>query len=91
MDRDGAPAPTNWTSGGGITYDTGFAVVSSPTGVLLSDTDSASGVAFNDSRGLIYSAFGSPAASPFTGETLQFCYGTATDDPYGQSESQGIP
>jgi len=84
-------APTNWTSGGDITYDTGFAVVSSPTGVSLSDTVGASGVAFNDSRGLTYSAFGYPAASPFTGETLQSCYGIATDDPYGQSESQGIP
>lgn len=84
-------APTNWTSGGDITYDTGFAVVSSPTGISLSDTVGASGVAFNDSRGLTYSAFGYPAASPFTGETLQYCYGTATDDPYGQSESQGIP
>ena len=84
-------APTNWTSGGDITYDTGFAVVSSPTGVSLSDTVGASGVAFNDSRGLTYSAFGYPAASPFTGETLQSCYGTATNDPYGQSESQGIP
>lgn len=84
-------APTNWTSGGDITYDTGFAVVSSTTGVSLSDTVGASGVAFNDDRGLTYSAFGYPAASPFTGETLQSCYGVATDDPYGQSESQGIP
>ncbi|WP_370448440.1 serine protease [Cryobacterium sp. TMT2-18-3] len=84
-------APTQWTSGGDITYDTGFAIVSSPTGVTLSDTVGASGVAFNDGRGLTYSAFGYPAAAPFTGNTLQSCSGTATDDPYAQSESQGIP
>lgn len=84
-------APTQWTSGGDITYDTGFAIVSSPTGVTLSDTVGASGVAFNDGRGLTYSAYGYPAAAPFTGNTLQSCYGTATDDPYAQSESQGIP
>jgi len=84
-------APTQWASSGDITYDTGFAVVASPTGTSLSDTVGASGVSFNDSRGLTYSAYGYPAASPFTGQTLQSCYGTAKDDPYGQSESQGIP
>lgn len=84
-------APTQWTAGGDITYDTGFAIVSSPTGVSLSDTVGASGVAFNDVRGLTYSAFGYPAAAPFTGNTLQSCSGTATDDPFAQSESQGIP
>jgi len=84
-------APTNWASGGDITYDTGFAVVASPTGTSLSDTVGASGVSFNNSRGLTYSAYGYPAASPFNGQTLETCYGTATDDPYGQSESQGIP
>ena len=84
-------APTQWTSGGDITYDTGFAIVSSPTGASLSDTVGASGVAFNEGRGLTYSAFGYPAAAPFTGNTLQSCSGTATDDPYAQSESQGIP
>ncbi|WP_241985581.1 MULTISPECIES: trypsin-like serine protease [Cryobacterium] len=84
-------APTQWTSGGDITYDTGFAIVSSPTGATLSDTVGASGVAFNEGRGLTYSAFGYPAAAPFTGNTLQSCSGVATDDPYAQSESQGIP
>ena len=84
-------APTQWTSQGDITYDTGFAIVSSNTSATLSDTVGASGVAFNESRGLTYSAFGYPAAAPFTGETLQSCYGTASDDPNGQSESQGIP
>ncbi|TFC82434.1 hypothetical protein E3T28_06695 [Cryobacterium sinapicolor] len=84
-------APTQWTSGGDITYDTGFAIVSSPTDASLSDTVGASGVAFNDGRGLTYAAFGYPAAAPFTGNTLQSCSGTATDDPYAQSESQGIP
>lgn len=84
-------APTQWTSGGDITYDTGFAVVASPTGSTLSDTVGASGASFNNARGLSYTAYGYPAAAPFTGGTLQSCTGTATADPYGQSESQGIP
>ena len=84
-------APTQWTSQGDITYDTGFAIVASPTGSTLSDTVGASGVVFNDSRGLDYTAYGYPAGAPFTGETLQSCTGTATADPFGQTESQGIP
>lgn len=84
-------APTQWSSGGDINYDTGFAIVSSSTGSTLSDTVGASGVTFNASRGLTYSAYGYPAAPPFTGETLQSCYGTASDDPFGQTDSQGIP
>jgi V8-like Glu-specific endopeptidase len=84
-------APTQWTTRGDITYDTGFAIVSSNSGATLSDTVGASGVAFNENRGLTYTAFGYPAAPPFTGETLQSCYGAASDDPNGQTESQGIP
>ena len=84
-------APTQWSNSGDISYDTGFAIVSSPTGSSLSDSVGASGVTFNQSRGLTYTAYGYPAAAPFNGETLQSCYGTATPDPYGQSQSQGIP
>ncbi|TFB74303.1 hypothetical protein E3O21_15935 [Cryobacterium flavum] len=84
-------APTQWSNNGDISYDTGFAIVASPTGTSLSDSVGASGVTFNQSRGLTYTAYGYPAAPPFTGETLQSCYGTASADPYGQSQSQGIP
>ncbi len=84
-------APTEWVDAGNITYDTGFAVVSSPNGSSLSDTVGASGVTFNQARGLSYSLYGYPAASPFTGETLQRCAGRATADPFGQSQSQGVP
>ncbi|MDQ0093176.1 trypsin-like serine peptidase [Paeniglutamicibacter psychrophenolicus] len=84
-------APTQWSNDGDITYDTAFAVVSDQSGVSLADKVGTSGVAFNQARGLTYSAFGYPAARPFNGETLQSCSGTATDDPYGQTQSQGIP
>jgi V8-like Glu-specific endopeptidase len=84
-------APTQWASGGDINYDTGFAIVASPTGTSLSDTVGASGASFNNSRGLTYSAYGYPAAAPFNGATLQSCYGVAGNDPYGQTQSQGIP
>ena len=80
-----------WSDDGDITYDTGFAVVSNSNGTTLTDTVGASGVAFNQPRGEYYTAYGYPAASPFNGETLQSCAGSATDDPFGQTQSQGIP
>ncbi|GAA1414418.1 peptidase [Glutamicibacter uratoxydans] len=83
-------APTEWTSGGDITYDTAFAVVSDQSGISLTDQVGGSGVAFNQPRGEFYTAFGYPAASPFNGQNLESCSGSASDDPYGQSMSQGI-
>ncbi|WP_309080608.1 hypothetical protein [Zhihengliuella sp.] len=80
-----------WANQGDITYDGAFAVVAPVNGRTLTDTVGASGVAFNQARGLTYSAYGYPAARPFNGETLESCYGKATDDPYGQTQSQGIP
>lgn len=69
----------------------GFATVAPLNGQTLIDTVGASGVAFNQGRGLIYTAFGYPAASPFDGESLQSCAGRATADPFGQSTAQGVP
>ena len=36
-------------------------------------------------------AWGYPAAPPFDGETLQSCAGTAFDDTFGGTQSQGVP
>ncbi|MET1064887.1 MAG: hypothetical protein ABWX85_07930 [Arthrobacter sp.] len=89
---DALYAPTQWSSGGDSTYDTGFAVMDSLNGQKLADVVGASGVQFNAERGLAYKAFGYPAAPPFNGESLKSCSGTATDDPYNpQYNTQGIP
>jgi hypothetical protein len=85
-------APTQWSSSGSMQYDTGFAVMAQLNGQNLADVVGASGVQFNAARGLGYKAFGYPAASPFNGESLKSCSGTATNDPYNpQFNSQGIP
>ena len=85
-------APTQWSSSGSMQYDTGFAVMSQLNGSNLADVVGASGVQFNAARGLAYKAFGYPAASPFNGESLKSCSGTATNDPYNpQFNTQGIP
>lgn len=85
-------APTQWSSGGDMTYDTGFAVMNPLNGKSLADVVGASGVQFNAARGLTYKSFGYPAAPPFNGESLKSCSGTATNDPYNpQFNTQGIP
>ncbi len=84
--------PTQWSSGGDMTYDTAFAVMSTLNGKYLSDVVGGSGVQFNAARGLSYKSFGYPAAAPFNGESLKSCSGTATNDPYNpQFNTQGIP
>jgi hypothetical protein len=84
-------APTQWTKGGDISYDTAFVTVAPLNGSTLAQTVGASAIAFNQARGLAYEAFGYPAAAPFDGQTLKSCAGTAGDDPYAQTQSQGIP
>jgi V8-like Glu-specific endopeptidase len=84
--------PAQWSSAGDMQYDTGFAVMNPLNGRYLSDAVGGSGVEFNAARGLTYKSFGYPAASPFTGQTLVSCYGTASDDKRNsQFNSQGIP
>lgn len=85
-------APTQWSSSGDMTYDTGFAVMSTLNGQYLSDVVGGSGLQFNTARGLTYKSYGYPAAAPFNGESLKSCSGTATNDPYNpQFNTQGIP
>ncbi|MGX1161956.1 V8-like Glu-specific endopeptidase [Arthrobacter sp. SLBN-100] len=84
-------APTQWSAEGNMAYDTGFAVMNRLNKQTLTDVVGGSGVAFNQARGLTYKIFGYPAASPFNGQTLKSCTGTATDDTRNQFGTQGIP
>lgn len=84
-------APTQWSSGGDINYDTGFAVMNKLDGKSLTDVVGGSGVVFNQAYGLKYTSYGYPAAKPFTGERLWSCTGTATKDTNQQFTTQGIP
>ncbi|GAA5122310.1 hypothetical protein [Haloechinothrix salitolerans] len=80
-----------WANSGDFEYDAGFAVMNeNASGQSLTDVVGSYPIAFNLSRGLDYKSYGYPAASPFDGETLWSCTGTATDDPNGSS-TQGIP
>lgn len=82
---------TQWKTAGDIQYDTGFAVMNPLNGQPLTDVVGGSGVAFNEPRGLQYTAYGYPASKPFTGGQLWSCAGTATDDTNNAFTTQGIP
>ncbi|MFF2345211.1 hypothetical protein [Pseudarthrobacter sp. NPDC058119] len=86
-------APNQWVSNGDMTYDTGFAVVGkNAQSQTLTSVVGGSGVAFNQARGLTYTSYGYPAASPFNGEALWSCTGAAAPDPNNpQFGTQGIP
>ncbi len=85
-------ATSQWVNNGDINYDTGFAVVSTLNGKRLADVVGASGVAFNQSRGLNYTAYGYPAAAPYDGQRLWSCAGKATNDRINSGNTtQGIP
>ncbi|PZP16613.1 MAG: hypothetical protein DI611_06030 [Brachybacterium faecium] len=82
---------SQWVNSEDINYDVAFAKVQSDTATgTLAETVGASGIAFNEERGLEYSAYGYPAQSPFDGEGLEQCHGTASDDTLGGTQSQGV-
>jgi V8-like Glu-specific endopeptidase len=83
--------PEQWSTSRNFSYDTGFVKVGKVNGETLAQVAGASPVAFNQARGLHYTAYGYPAAPPFDGETLKSCAGTAKPDPYLETQSQGIP
>ncbi|MBO3143539.1 trypsin-like serine peptidase [Dermatophilus congolensis] len=85
-------APSDWIRSEDMEVDTAFVVVGKNKGQTLSDTVGATGVAFNQQRGLKYKAFGYPAGEPYDGETLWSCTGTAVPDKLEpESQAQGIP
>ncbi|WP_458779247.1 trypsin-like serine peptidase [Arthrobacter sp. D3-16] len=85
--------PIGWSSKGDMTFDTGFAVMEQDIhGRFLTDVVGGSGLAFNEGYGLEYTSYGYPASSPFNGETLRSCTGTASRDSTNPGfGTQGIP
>lgn len=84
---------SQWKNSGDLNYDTGFAVMNSnSSGGSLTDIVGSYPIAFNQPRGLTYTSYGYPAASPYDGQTLQSCSGTAHDDTTTSgAQDQGIP
>ena len=80
-----------WVGQEDISYDVAFAKVAPDSGSgTLESVVGTTGIAFNQSRGLHYTAYGYPAAQPFDGQSLESCSGTASEDTLGGTLSQGI-
>lgn len=80
-----------WVQQEDISYDVAFATVVPDSGSgTLESVVGTTGIAFNQARGQHYTAYGYPAASPFDGQSLESCSGTAVDDTLGGTLSQGI-
>jgi len=79
-----------WKKSENLNYDVGMAVVGSRGGKKLTQAVGGQGIAFNQPRGKAMYAFGYPAESPYDGEKLIYCNGTAFDEPLGQSNDQGL-
>jgi hypothetical protein len=75
-----------WGQRGDISYDLGAAVMSASGGVALNDAVGGLGIAFDAPREQTYTAFGYPAAPPFTGERLRTC-----TSAYGASDPGTVP
>ncbi|MDN6301689.1 MAG: trypsin-like serine peptidase [Brachybacterium sp.] len=80
-----------WVQQEDIIDDVAFTKVVPDSGAgTLESVVGTSGSAFNQARGQHCTAYGYPAASPFDGESLESCTGTAFDDTVGGTLSQGI-
>jgi V8-like Glu-specific endopeptidase len=79
-----------WADAGDFDYDVGFAVMNTLNGQHLAYAVGSQGIAFNQPRGQLTYAFGYPAARPYDGTDIAYCYDTVFADTYGGSQDQGM-
>ncbi|HSV37818.1 MAG TPA: hypothetical protein VLI04_03585 [Nocardioidaceae bacterium] len=80
-----------WANDGDFDYDVGFAVVNPPANsVDLTDRVGSQGIGFNLATGQEMYSFGYPAARPYDGTDIAYCFGTVFPDTYGGSSDQGM-
>jgi hypothetical protein len=84
---------TQWRDSGNFNYDVGFAVVGNGTSQTLAQAVGTQGIAFNTgspSYGQTMHSFGYPAATPYDGSDLAWCWGTTIRDTFGGSSDYGL-
>jgi V8-like Glu-specific endopeptidase len=81
---------SQWANAGDFDYDVGFAVVNTVGGQHLTDVVGSQGIGFNQPRGELTYSFGYPAARPYDGTDIAYCYDTVFADTYGGSQDQGM-
>jgi V8-like Glu-specific endopeptidase len=65
--------PQQWSQDGNLRYDMAAAVVATRGGQRLTSVTGGRGIQWNLPRAQSFSAYGYPAASPFTGERIHYC------------------
>jgi V8-like Glu-specific endopeptidase len=81
---------SQWAGSGDFDYDVGFAVVNPVNGADLTDTVGSQGIGFNLARNQLMYSFGYPAARPYDGTDIAYCFGTVFPDTFGGSTDQGM-
>ncbi|WP_238335635.1 trypsin-like serine peptidase [Serinicoccus kebangsaanensis] len=79
-------APSQWVNSGDFNYDVAFAVMGEQGGESLVDAVGSYPIGFNMGYNRNFSAFGYPAASPYNGQYLYRCSGTAGRDTRGTND-----
>ncbi|MCE0485266.1 trypsin-like serine peptidase [Ornithinimicrobium sediminis] len=75
-----------WADQGDINHDVGFAVMAEQGGSSLTQVVGSFPIAFNLGYGLAFDAYGYPAATPYDGQSLWRCSGTAGRDTRGTDD-----
>jgi len=81
---------SQWAGSGDFNYDVGFAVVNPVNGTDLTDTVGSQGIGFNLARNQQMYSFGYPAARPYDGTDIAYCFDTVFQDTFGGSTDQGM-
>lgn len=81
---------SQWAGSGDFNYDVGFAVVGTIGGKTLAQTVGTQGIAFSPQYGQTMHSFGYPAASPYDGSDLAWCWGSTIRDTFGGSSDYGL-
>jgi hypothetical protein len=76
-----------WKNSGDFNHDVGFAVMNhNASGQSLTDVTGSYPIAFNKGYRLTFAAYGYPAATPYNGQLLWKCSGTAGVDTQGTTD-----
>lgn len=75
-----------WANSGDFNHDVGFAVMSEQGGQSLTQATGSYPIAFNLGYNLAFDAYGYPAATPYNGQDLWRCSGTAGVDTRGTTD-----
>jgi hypothetical protein len=77
---------SQWANSGDFNHDVGFAVMAEQGGKSLTDVTGSYPIAFNLAYNLTFDAYGYPAATPYNGQDLWRCSGTAGRDTRGTTD-----